>query len=184
MKEQIHKTLDAVYLGCIWTAGIAIAVMTLIIPWGIFSRYVLGSGSQWPEPIAILLMVIFTFVGTAASYRAGAHIAVAMLTDRLPPEVKKLCALLVHVIMFIMCVFMSIWGVELCISTWNQSISEIPWMPVGLTYAPVPIGGVVTGLFVLEHLFFGSQAHRSVVTFDQQIQEAQAVHVTPSQGAT
>ena len=59
MKERVHAALDIIYLGCIWTAGIAIAAMTLIIPWGIFTRYVLGSGSRWPEPVAILLMVIF-----------------------------------------------------------------------------------------------------------------------------
>jgi TRAP-type C4-dicarboxylate transport system permease small subunit len=29
----------------------------------VFTRYVLGTGSQWPEPIAILLMVVFTFIG-------------------------------------------------------------------------------------------------------------------------
>jgi TRAP-type C4-dicarboxylate transport system permease small subunit len=184
MKERIHTALDAVYSGCIWTAGIAIAVMTLIIPWGIFARYVLGSGSQWPEPVAILLMVIFTFVGTAASYRAGAHIAVAMVTDRLPPQWQKACALVVHLLMFVMCIFMAVWGVELCIGTWNQSISEIPWMPVGLTYSPVPIGGLLTGLFVLEHIFYGSQARRAVVTFDQQIEEAHPINITPSQGAT
>ena len=39
--------------------------MCLIIPWGVFARYVLGIGSQWPEPIAILMMVVFTFFGAA-----------------------------------------------------------------------------------------------------------------------
>jgi TRAP-type C4-dicarboxylate transport system permease small subunit len=183
MQEKIHKALDAVYLGCIWVAGIAITAMSLIIPWGIFTRYVLGSGSQWPEPVAILLMVIFTFIGTAASYRAGAHIAVAMFTGRLPSAARKVVAQVVHFLMLVMCFFMLVWGTELCISTWNQSISEIPWMPVGVTYAPVPLGGLLTALFVLEHVFFGSQAHRAVVTFDQQIEEAHAAPVTPSQGA-
>jgi hypothetical protein len=61
MKETILRANDALYLACIWVAGMSIFVMSLIIPWGIFTRYVLGSGSQWPEPIAILLMVVFTF---------------------------------------------------------------------------------------------------------------------------
>ena len=63
MKNSVLKFCDALYLACIWVAGISIFVMSLIIPWGIFTRYVLGTGSQWPEPIAILLMVIFTFFG-------------------------------------------------------------------------------------------------------------------------
>ena len=65
--------------------------MSLIIPWGVFTRYVLGTGSQWPEPIAILLMMVFTFIGAAAAYRAGAHIAVTMLTERLPAPLQRRC---------------------------------------------------------------------------------------------
>ena len=89
MREKTLQLMDALYLTCIWVAGISIFFMSIIIPVGVFARYVLGFGAQWPEPIAIMLMVVFTFLGAAASYRAGAHIAVAMLTDRLPPSVQK-----------------------------------------------------------------------------------------------
>jgi TRAP-type C4-dicarboxylate transport system permease small subunit len=81
---------------------------------------VLGTGSSWPEPVAILLMVVFTFVGAAASYRAGAHMAVAMITDRLPPLQRQLVALLVQLLMILVCVFMTYYGTKLCITTWNQ----------------------------------------------------------------
>ncbi len=60
---------------------------------GVFARYVLGTGSSWPEPTAILLMMVFTFIGAAASYRAGAHMAVAMLTDRMPPQLRAAAAI-------------------------------------------------------------------------------------------
>ena len=84
--------MDALYLACIWAAGSCIVLMSLFIPWGIFTRYVLGHGSQWPEPISILLMVVFTFMGAAAAYRAGAHIAVNMITDRLPDAAAAVAA--------------------------------------------------------------------------------------------
>jgi TRAP-type C4-dicarboxylate transport system permease small subunit len=89
MKQRFLQFNDALYLACIWISGLSIVIMSLIIPWGIFTRYVLGTGSQWPEPISILLMVIFTFFGAAAGYRAGAHIAVGMLTDRMPEGLRK-----------------------------------------------------------------------------------------------
>jgi TRAP-type C4-dicarboxylate transport system permease small subunit len=171
MRGAILRLLDGVYLACMWVAGGAIFFMSLIIPWGIFARYVLGTGSQWPEPIAILLMVVFTFVGAAAAYRAGAHIAVALLTDRLPPALRKPMSLLVQLLMVAICVFMLVWGTKLCMATWHQTISELPWLPVGLTYSPVPIGGLLTLLFVLERLVFGSQADRPVLHFDQELEE-------------
>ena len=174
MKQNFLRFNDGLYLACIWVSGFSILVMSLIIPWGIFTRYVLGSGSQWPEPIAILLMVLFTFLGAAASYRAGAHIAVAMLTGRLAPGLRRRLGHLIHVLMGLVSVFMAFYGMRLCIATWNQSIGEIPWMPVGATYLPVPVGGLITLIFVLEHMLLGSQSQRSVVTFDHEPTERTA----------
>ncbi len=168
MKERFLAFNDALYLACLWVAGIAITIMALIIPWGIFTRYVLGTGSQWPEPVAILLMVVFTFLGAAVSYRAGAHIAVALLTDRLPQGLKRPLAGLVHLLMLAVALFALYYGTRLCLATWGQSIGELPFIPVGLTYTPVPIGGLVTALFVIEHISCGSQDLRAIVTYDQE----------------
>lgn len=164
MDHPLVRALDRAYLAAVWTAGMAIFLMSLIIPWGVFTRYVLGTGSQWPEPIAILLMMVFTFIGAAASYRAGAHIAVTMLTDRLPPALAGWAARLCDLLMVLVCLFVAGYGARLCVQTMNQSISELPWLPVGVTYAPIPIGSALTLLFVLERIAFGSQAERPVVS--------------------
>lgn len=166
MKSLFLSVNDTLYRGCIWIAGLSILTMSLIIPWGIFARYVLGTGSSWPEPVAILLMVVFTFVGAAASYRAGAHMAVAMMTDRLPPLPRRLLSVLVQVLMIVVCVFMTWYGTKLCITTWNQSLASLPGIRVGMTYAPIPIGGVLTLFFVVEKLLLGDQSQRKVVRFD------------------
>ncbi|MFG0407839.1 TRAP transporter small permease [Pseudomonas sp. NY5710] len=167
MKNLFLRANDTLYRACIWVAGLSILSMSLIIPWGIFARYVLGTGASWPEPVAILLMVVFTFVGAAASYRAGAHMAVAMITDRLPPLQRRLVALLVQVLMVLVCLFMTWYGTQLCITTWNQFLASLPSVRVGMTYAPIPVGGVLTLVFVLEKLLLGDQSHRKVVRFDQ-----------------
>lgn len=172
MKDKFLRLNDALYLLCIWVSGLSIAVMSLIIPWGIFTRYVLGTGSQWPEPVSILLMVTFTFLGAAAGYRANAHIAVAMITQRLPDAARKLLARLVTLLLAAVAAFMAWFGAKLVMETMGQSISEIPWMPVGITYLPVPVGGIITLVFVIEHLLCGSQAGRAVVTYDHEMVEA------------
>ena len=168
MKQLTLRFNDRLYLACIWIAGISIIVMSFIIPWGIFTRYVLGTGSQWPEPIATLLMVVFTFLGAAAGYRANGHIAVAMVTEKLPTAVQPVLARAMDVLMLFIAIFMTWYGAKLCMETWNQSIGQLPWMPVGVTYLPVPIGGAITALFVLERLVYGYQHHRDVVTYDHE----------------
>lgn len=171
MKNTLHAALDGLYLACIWVAGLAILGMSLIIPMGVFARYVLGFGAQWPEPISILLMVIFTFIGAAAAYRAGAHIAVAMMTDRLPAPLQTACRWAVDFLMLAICLFMIFYGGKLCLETMSQTLADLPWLPVGVSYLPVPVGGLLTLLFVLEQLAFGVQYHRAVVRFDHQAEE-------------
>ncbi|MDP3224108.1 MAG: TRAP transporter small permease [Rubrivivax sp.] len=163
----MQRALDALYLACIWTAGIAITLMSVIIPIGVVMRYVFGFGAQWPEPIAILLMMVFTFIGAAAAYRASAHIAVTMLVDRLPAAVQAALARFIHVLMLLICGFVVLYGSRLCMDTMGQSIAELPWLPVGVTYLAIPLGALVTAVFVLEHLFAGSQKHRAVVAFGE-----------------
>lgn len=166
MKNSLLRVNDLIYLGCIWVAGLSITAMALIIPWGIFARYVLRSGAGWPEPVAILLMAIFTFVGAAASYRAGAHMAVTTLTDRMPAAWQRYVDLLVQLMMAMICLFMMIWGIKLCIATWNQYMSTLPTLRVGIAYSPIAIGGFLSMIFIVEKLFFGDQRHRRSVNFE------------------
>lgn len=160
--------MDRLYLASIWLAGLAIFIMSLIIPWGVFTRYVLGTGSQWPEPIAILLMMVFTFIGAAAAYRAGAHIAVDMFVSRMPAAARRVGAVLVDLLMATLSAYVLWFGTHLCIGTWRQSISELPWLPVGVTYAALPVGAALTLLFVVERMLYGPQGERAVVRVEEQ----------------
>ena len=56
-------------------AGVALVVITIIIPYGVFTRYVLNSASSWPEPMAILLMIWLSFLSAVVCYREHLHIA-------------------------------------------------------------------------------------------------------------
>ncbi|VVM55115.1 hypothetical protein PS645_00958 [Pseudomonas fluorescens] len=166
MKNLLLRINDRIYMSCIWVAGLSVLAIALIIPWGVFARYVLGTGSSWPEPVAILMMLVFTFIGAAASYRAGAHMAVAMVTDRMTPKLRNSMSIVSQLLMATICLFMTIWGAKLCMSTWNQFMSALPTLRVGVTYMPIPIGGLLTLVFVLEKLLLGDQSNRRVVRFD------------------
>ena len=116
-------------------------------------------------------MVTFTFLGAAASYRAGAHIAVGMLTDRMPPALRLLCVRVVDLLMLGVCLFVMVWGGKLVLETMQQTLADLPWLPVGWTYLPLPVGSLLTLLFVLEKAFWGSQAERAVVVFSHEAAE-------------
>jgi TRAP-type C4-dicarboxylate transport system permease small subunit len=164
MRHIYARWMAKLYWICVWIAGLSIVSMTVAIPWGVYTRYVLNSASSWPEPLAILLMVLFTFFGAAACYRANAHIAVALFKDMFRPAGQKLLALLVDLLMVLLALFMVIWGFELVDRTWDQTIAEFPWLSVGVTYLPLPLGSIATILFIVEHLWCGAPADLAEAT--------------------
>lgn len=163
MVSGYHFLMDILYRCAMWLAGIALLLMVAVIPIGIFARYVMNSALSWPEPIAILCMVTFTFIGAAVSYRAGSHIVVAMVTDRLPPAAKKFAALLSDLMMMAISLFILWYSLNLCSELWQQPVAEFPLLTAGQTYLPLPLGSALTLLFILEQIIAGPQHQRPVV---------------------
>ena len=143
-------------MACVMIAGGAMVLIALIVPWGVFTRYVLNSASSWPEPAAILLSIVLTFFGAAACYRIRLHMRVSFVRDHMPPLMQKAADLLSELLMAMVGVFMIVWGSKLCETTWHQSIDAFPALSVGLTYTPIPLGGICLVLFVIEHLTVGA----------------------------
>jgi TRAP-type C4-dicarboxylate transport system permease small subunit len=151
----LRTAMDALYRFCAIVAGGALVLISAVIPWGVFTRYVLNSAASWPEPIAILLTIVLTFFGAAACYRAGAHMSVSVLVRTLPPPLRRVIEPFSEGLVALVGVFMVIWGARLVGTTWHQSIAEFPALSVGLTYLPIPVGGAITLLFVAERLLIG-----------------------------
>src|SRR5437016_11642558 len=81
--HPLRRAMDALYWACAAIAGTALVVISLIVPWGVYTRYVLDSAASWPEPMATLLSIVLTFFGAAACYRSGTHMRVTVLRDML-----------------------------------------------------------------------------------------------------
>ena len=147
--------MDALYLACVFLAGMAMVLISVVVPWGVFTRYGLNSASSWPEATAILLSIVLTFFGAAACYRLGLHMRVSFVRDHLPPALARASDLLAETLMLVVGGFMTVHGIGLCEATWNQSIAEFPTLSVGVTYLPIPLGGICLMLFVIEHVLIG-----------------------------
>ena len=155
MRELYRSAMDYLYLACVLLAGGALVLISLVVPWGVFTRYGLNSASSWPEASAILLSIVLTFFGAAACYRIGLHMRVSFVRDRFPPAIGRIADMLAELVMLLMGGFMTYFGIGLCQTTWNQSIAEFPALSVGLTYLPIPLGGICLILFVLERILIG-----------------------------
>jgi TRAP-type C4-dicarboxylate transport system permease small subunit len=155
-RAALRGLMDVLYTGCVVIAGIALVLISAVIPWAVYTRYVLNRAASWPEPMAVLLMIVLTFFGAAACYRVGLHMRVSFFVSLLPQWLQRAVALLVELLMAAIALFMVHWGTRLVDATWQNSIADFPSLSVGVTYLPIPIGGAILLLFVLERLTIGS----------------------------
>src|SRR5271168_5011727 len=91
---RLRRAMDALYWACAVIAGSALVIISLVVPWGVYTRYVLDSAASWPEPMAILLSIVLTFFGAAACYRSNIHMRVTVLRDALPPMGQRIVDLI------------------------------------------------------------------------------------------
>lgn len=153
--SSLRRAFDVLYWCCIVLAGLALVLISAVIPWAVFTRYVLNSAASWPEPTAVLLTIIVTFIGSAACYRVGTHMNIGFFAKLMPLFVQRLLDLLTQGLVGAFGGFMVIWGARLVEATWHNSIADFPALSTGVTYMPIPIGGAVLVLFVVERLVLG-----------------------------
>jgi TRAP-type C4-dicarboxylate transport system permease small subunit len=156
MATQYRKLMDLLYWVCVGIAGIALVLISAVIPWAVFTRYVLNSAASWPERTAVLLTIVLTFIGTAACYRAQLHMNVSFFAAMLAERWRTWVDLLAEMLVGAMSLFMVVYGAKLVEATWFNTIDEFPELSVGLTYLPIPLGGVALFLFVVERIAIGA----------------------------
>jgi TRAP-type C4-dicarboxylate transport system permease small subunit len=166
MLARYVRAMDALNKACVFIAGVCLVVITVIIPYGVFCRYVLNSAASWPEPMAVLLMIVLSFLSAVVCYREYLHIGVGLLPNALNGRSKQLLGWVIELCMLATNVFMLWYGIKLIQGSWYQSIAEFPLLSVGVAYLPIPIGGALTLLFVIERLwtqqFFSEPSPESI----------------------
>ena len=152
MKAQYIRVMDEIHRACLFLAGACLVIIVITIPYGVFCRYVLNSAASWPEPLAVLLMIVMSFLSAVVCYREYLHIGVGVVPAFLGDDAKHMLGWFLEICMLATNLFMLWWGVKLVETTWYQSIAELPIVTAGMTYLPIPVGGALTTLFVIERM--------------------------------
>ena len=165
--QRYAQAMEWIYFACIVLSGTALVAITLMIPAGVFMRYVMNNPMSRPEPAAVVLMVMFSFIGGAAVYRANVHVAVEALVNAVTPATRRAMRWGVDACMGATALFMIGYGIHLCVITRFQSMAEFPWLSVAFVYLPIPVSGLLTLLFLIERLWVGSPPATSIMYRDQ-----------------
>lgn len=148
---RLAAVLKPLNTASLMLAGIGLVLMTVIIGWQIFGRYVLNDSPSWTEPGALLLMSWFIILGAAVGVREGDHLGFEIGLHYAPPRLRLAMKVTTDVLVIGFGIAMTVYGWQLTAKTWGSKMAGIS-LPQGIDYLPLVIGGVLIALFAVEKL--------------------------------
>ncbi|PPK86060.1 TRAP-type C4-dicarboxylate transport system permease small subunit [Neolewinella xylanilytica] len=130
MKDKVDKILGYVLV-------IMLAVMTLDVLWGVFTRYVMSNQASWSEEMARFLLIWIGILGAAYASGQRMHLSIDLLDNK---PVKLIASL---IILFALGV-MVVGGTRLVLLTAQLGqLSPALGVPMSIIYSVVPISGLL-----------------------------------------
>ncbi|MAP94954.1 MAG: TRAP transporter permease DctQ [Ponticaulis sp.] len=151
MKKNFAKVTHFAADWLLYAAGLGLVLMTIIVGWQVFGRYVLNSSPSWSEQAALTLMIWYVFLAAAAGVREGFHIRIVALENALGPKAKRVMRIVADLIIAGCGLALLVWGSELVMRTWEHVIPSLG-LPRGIAYLALPLSGLLIMLFSLERL--------------------------------
>lgn len=147
--ERLSRATHVIADVLVKVAAFGLVLMTAIVGWQVFGRYVLNSTPSWSEQAALTLMIWYVSLAAAAGVRQGFHIRIVALEDAVGPRTRKVMQVASNSIVGACGLAMLIWGGELVMLTWSHVIPSLG-ISRGLAYLGLPIAGALMALFALE----------------------------------
>ena len=134
-----------------WALIVLLAAMTLLIFTNVALRYLTHESIEWAEEVARHLMIWLTFVGGAAAFAHGEHIAVELLVARVRPRLRAAIGLLLHLALLAFFFVFALYGWRLAVINLSASGYTLPISQFYVTLA-VPVGMALVSLSALARI--------------------------------
>lgn len=149
MMESLSRITHVIADGLVRISAFGLVMMTAIVGWQVFGRYVLNSTPSWSEQAALTLMIWYVSLAAVAGVRQGFHIRIVALEEAVAPPVRKAIQVASNLIVGACGIAMLVWGGELVMRTWSHVIPSLG-ISRGLAYLGLPIAGALMALFAFE----------------------------------
>ncbi len=134
--------------------SLLLIVMTLLVLYQVFTRYVIGKPSDFTEEIVRYTLVWTGFLGAAYAFSSRQHMSLIFFKDKLSNEKKKILSIFIDLLILFFAVFvMIVGGFQLSKSTIGAP-SALLGVPRGLVYTICPISGVFIAIGQIINIWY------------------------------
>lgn len=137
--SNVKKYMNMILSG---VAAILLSVMTLLVIYQVFTRYVLNSPAAFTEELVRYFLIWTGFIGAAYAFSTREHMALIFVRDKLKGNKRRILMAAIDVLILAFALFIIvIGGVKLAVSA-SREFSALLGIPRSLVYSVAPISGV------------------------------------------
>lgn len=138
MRQKIDKVLEHILVALM-------AINTLDVLWGVFTRYVMGAQASWSEELARFLLIWIGILGAAWASGKNMHLAIDLFPSSLDPVRRRKLYKYIDVLIIIFAFFvMVVGGSRLVYVTFILGqVSAALQLPLAWVYIVLPISGLL-----------------------------------------
>jgi TRAP-type C4-dicarboxylate transport system permease small subunit len=154
--DRVTRVREALGLVLLWSAGTLLVLMTLLVLFQVFTRYVLGDPAAFTEELVRYALIWTSFLSAAYGFLYRKHMALVVVRDRLPHAARRRLIVGVDVLVLLFAVLVLVVGGAMLAFSVRNDYSALLGISRGLVYSIAPVAGlaiaVAQGLNIWEDL--------------------------------
>ncbi|MEM9884788.1 MAG: TRAP transporter small permease [Bacteroidota bacterium] len=148
----MKSTIDKILGGFL---ALLMAVMTLDVLYGVFTRYVLGDQPGWTEEVARFLLIWIGILGAAYASGQGNHLSIDLISGKLTDANNKRLSVFVNLLILAFAIgVLIVGGIRLIyITSYLGQTSPALKLPMSIIYSVLPLSGLLIVVYKLMAFF-------------------------------
>lgn len=147
LKQAVNRLLE-------WLLIVAVTVMTVVVLWGVVTRFVFSDPSNWTEEVATNLLIWVSLLGAAVAFGRQEHLGLDYFVLKFDPAAQRLVAVVGQVVVLLFAASAMVFGGYVLVSETlaADQVTAVLGMKVGYIYLAVPVSGLFICLYCVERL--------------------------------
>jgi TRAP-type transport system small permease protein len=129
-----------------------IVIMTLIIIYRVFMRFVFNNTPSWSEELTALFMVYITLLSFPLGIKEDRHLCLSMFYDKMPKPLQLFFTVFNYAVLLFFSGYVMVYnGLLMVRMTSTSSLSSLP-LKNSILYSVMPIAGILSLLFIIKRI--------------------------------
>lgn len=137
--NRVRAVLGSILAGF---AGILLVIMTLLVLYQVFTRYVLGTPAAFTEELVRYALIWTSMISAAYAFLHRKHMALVVLRDTFPPAARRSLIIGADVLVLAFAVLVLMLGGTMLALSASTNFSALLGISRGLVYTIGPIAGL------------------------------------------